>query len=89
MCQFLLLPHVTHMSAGLETWQEHLQCAPLHLAAANALVGGALQGGQGAAAGAAARGWRGGLRRHRSGSCMTQLQGKHVHSEGSDGCAAR
>ncbi len=38
---------------------------------------------------AAAAGSRpGGLQRHHSASCMTQLQAKHAHSEGSDGCAA-
>ncbi len=36
---------------------------------------------------AAAAGSRpGGLQRHHSASCMTQLQAKHAHSEGSDGC---
>lgn len=55
---------------------------------ADAFSGSALQGVHGAAASAAARGWHSGLCRHRSGSCMTQLQGKHAHSEGSDGCVA-
>lgn len=42
-------------------------------------------GGQASARAPAAAGWRGGLRRHHSASCMTQLRSKHPHSDGSDG----
>jgi hypothetical protein len=97
--QFVALTLVSWQQAQgvLPPWQHVLTTRCMHSAnvsstwdagRADALLGGALQGVHGAAAGAAARGWHGGLRRHRSGSCMTQLQGKHAHSEGSDGCAA-